>query len=128
MEITQQDIGRWPPRWAITLLGTILLIVGALGTLASPFAILAAPFLFDAPGSDKNPIMFYFLGGLLALPFVSIATIVASWKAARRGSRAGLAVAAVLVFGWAAYMAAVNYTLDVKCGGMFSCSPADAAG
>jgi hypothetical protein len=123
METKQQEVSGWPPRRAVIFFGTILLVLSILALCASPFAVIASPFLFDAPGSDTNPIMFYLLGGLLALPLVSILAIVASWKAARRGSRAGLAISCVAVFGWIGYMAAVNHELDVKCGGMFGCPP-----
>ena len=126
METTKQEVSGWPPRRAVVVFGIILLVLSILALCVSPFAVIASPFLFDAPGSDTNPIMFFLLGGLLALPFVSILAIVASWKAARRASRVGLAIACVAGFGWIAYMAAVNYELDVKCGGMFGCPSAAA--
>jgi hypothetical protein len=121
MDKTKQEVSGWPPRRAVVIFGIILLVLSILAACVSPFAVIASPFLFDAPGSDTNPIMFFLLGGLLALPFVSILAIVASWKAARRGSRVGLAVACAAGFAWIAYMAAVNYELEVKCGGMFGC-------
>jgi uncharacterized membrane protein len=125
MEITKQETKGWPPKWAVTLLGVALLILGVLGLLASPFAILASPFLFDAPGSDQNPLVFALLAGMLLLPVASIVAIVASWLAARRGSRVALAIAGASVLGWIVYMASVSSALDDKCGGQLSCPPAD---
>ena len=123
MTETEQNARTWPPRWAITVIGVILLIGSILGICVSPFAVMASPFLFDAPGSDKNAIVYMLLGGMLALPLVSILTGIASWRAIRRHSPLALAIAGTFGLGWIAYMIALVVALDVQCGGQFSCMP-----
>jgi hypothetical protein len=103
----------------------LLIPISILAALASPFLVIAIPFLFDAPGSEDNSIMWYLAGGLLALPFVSITSAVFAWLALRRSSMRFFGTAFAIALGWLAYMGIVNYALDAICGGSFACRSYD---
>jgi hypothetical protein len=119
------DERRMPDGFEVAL--KLLMPISILAALASPFLVIAIPFLFDAPGSENNRILWRLAGGLLALPFASIASAVCAWLALHRGSTRLFSAAFAIALGWLVYMTAVNYVLDANCGGSFACTASSIA-
>ncbi|WP_240626527.1 hypothetical protein [Thalassospira lohafexi] len=96
-----------------------LTIISILGALLSLPMVMMSPMMFDAPGSENNPItqlMFYSLlafpalclmGGIL--PWIFKRHAISIWLYALSGLAVGLFFAAVVL-------------LQIQCGRNFSCS------
>lgn len=109
-------------------------IVSGLYGLGLPFALLAAGFsvmLFDAPGSEKNRLLWIVAGGLGSIPVLMLLAIIGVWIAwrvtrdwppERQGSGARLRwmLAGLPVLGVLAVVVG-SVLVGIFCGGSFSC-------
>ena len=65
-------------RWAASILLTVLLLPAL---LFSVYALIAVPFLFDAPGSDTQTATWVMAFALLSLPVMILASLIGTWIA-----------------------------------------------
>lgn len=102
----------------------LIIVLAAMGLLASPIILISSIMMFDAPGSIDMPITRYFAGGLLSIPLVAIACLISATLSLRRFSKRAFVVPVTFAVGWVIYMVIVNLVLNSVCDGEFDCQKA----
>lgn len=96
-----------------------LTIVSILGAFLSLPMVMMAPMMFDAPGSESNPITQLMFYSLLALPALCLMGGILPWIFKRHEISIWLYALSGLAIGL--FFASV-VLLQIQCGGDFSCS------
>ena len=114
--------------WPLRILLVLLIVLGGVGLLASLPVIIASMMMFDAPGSNANPLTWWLSLALTALPVAALAVIATSIAALRSFSRRRLVWPLAILAGWLALVAIPLALLEITCDGQFACPrPAAAA-
>lgn len=100
---------------AVLVVLNLLAILPALGLLT--FSV----FLFDAPGSEDNGLLWAIVGGLLAAPVLFVGGAVAGVRAFRKVSKRAAVLSAVLLVAPVAFVGLNFALLDVYCKGELAC-------
>ena len=108
----------WGPAWSIGLS-----VIWALMILPSLFLAFMTIFMFDAPGSEKNPITIVLALSLATLPLTLVVGFVASLILRNRppGAQRTTAALALLPLANGAAFGFAWLLLGAICGGRFAC-------
>ena len=97
------NVTSWPVRKlramdrdrAKKFLGTTTIIIGVIWIPSLMLAGLSG-MMFDAPGSDKNPLLWFFFFSFLAFPVLCVASVIASWLLFAHGRHTAASFIAVI--------------------------------
>jgi hypothetical protein len=90
-----------------------------LAGLASLFPVILIPMMFDAPGSEANPLVFALAAAIAAFPVFCFAGAILPWVFRRRSFAKRLFLLPALDI---VMIVLAFFALDYFCHGMFSCS------
>ena len=96
----------------------VLTVLWVLAAIPSAFMAMMSAFMFDAPGSEKNPIVWALMWSMVALPVAWILGAGIPWIFYKRGW--GLWFFAIPLLN-VAELGVAFILLDRVCGGQFSC-------
>jgi hypothetical protein len=96
----------------------ILTALWALAGLAAVVPAMMTPMMFDAPGSERNPVAIGLAISVAVFPLICLSSAVLPWLFRRRRFAAMFFLLPVANL---ALIAAIVFTLDYFCGGQFSC-------
>lgn len=102
----------------------VITAVFAPASLASSGALVMAPMMFDAPGSEQSIYPWLLLGSMALAPILSLAGIVLGWRAFSFGDYGRAIRRAMLPVLGAVLVVTSVLLLYARCGGEFACKPA----
>jgi hypothetical protein len=101
-----------------------LILAGALSFLSVPFGCLAAEMsamLFDAPGSENNPILWFVFASFLAYPLAALLGPILSWISYLTGHRRTSIVFMAMPLVAISTVLVGFVLLHARCGGRTAC-------